>query len=99
MNNLSISLYLLESIVCELFATRSRKSSLQIAVENLNVEIVKSLLKNNKIKNVKQEYKKFKQKQIKNDSSVKENDNEVEKKSNQIEELLNNFISENQLRQ
>ena len=73
------------------------KSSLEIAIENSNVEIVKSLLENHQIKNAKGEYKKLKQRQITNNSTTKEGDDETENKINQILELLQKFIAENEL--
>ena len=107
---LSLSMYMVESIICILFGRRSNKSTLDIAIENTNVEIVKKLLENNQIKDVKHELEKLKQRQLENGSSEKkvneqannetENESkETENRTNEISELLQKFISERQLKQ
>ena len=83
---LHIAIYAIESFICSFFVSRSDRSSLDIAVANSNVEIVKKLLESNQIKDVEDEYEKLKK--IKDDEQENHGN-----KSNEILNLLQKFIS------
>lgn len=63
-NKICVLISLLESILCSPFSSHSRKSSLNIAIEKMNIENVKQLLEKAQLKSQRRNIKNYKNKKV-----------------------------------